>query len=93
MNVVLDPRALAESGEKLTVTARFHNVPVDTAVRILSNMADLQMVRLDNVLYITTPKRAAQLQAEIKPKVEDGDIPPRTMPSPRQFGAPKEGGA
>jgi hypothetical protein len=93
MNVVLDPRALTEEGEKLKVTARFTNVPVDTAVRILANMADLQMVRLDNVLYVTTPKRASQIQAETKPKTEEGDIAPRTPPSPRQFGQPKGGGA
>jgi RNA polymerase sigma factor (sigma-70 family) len=93
MNVVLDPRALSAEDAKLTVNARLANVPVDTAVRILANMADLQMVRLDNVLYVTTPKRASQLQAELKPKTEPGDIAPRTPPSPRQFGQPKGGGA
>jgi RNA polymerase sigma factor (sigma-70 family) len=84
INVVLDPRALDEGGEKLTVRARFANVPVDTAVRILANMADLQMVRLDNVLYVTTPKRAAQLKAEELKGLDAAPMPP--PPSPRQFG-------
>ena len=61
-NIVLDPRA----GEKAqtAVTARLMNVPVDTAVRILADMADLQVVRLDNVLYVTTRENAARLQAQ-----------------------------
>jgi hypothetical protein len=84
MNVVLDPRALTTEQAKLTVTCQFDNVPVDTAVRILANMADLQMVRLDNVLYITTPKRASQLQAETKP----ADNAPRPPQSRRQYGTP-----
>jgi RNA polymerase sigma factor (sigma-70 family) len=84
MNVVLDPRASTEGGEKLTVSARFANVPVDTAVRILANMADLQMVRLDNVLYVTTPKRALQLKVEEPKGLDAAPTPP--PPSPRQFG-------
>jgi len=64
MNVVLDPRALPEDAANMKITAQFASVPVDAAVRILANMADLQAVRLDNVFYVTTPKRAAQLQAE-----------------------------
>jgi hypothetical protein len=61
-NIVLDPRA----GEKAqtAVTARLMNVPADTAVRILADMGDLQVVRLDNVLYVTTPQNAARLQAQ-----------------------------
>jgi hypothetical protein len=88
MNVVLDPRALAPDQAKLTVSGQFANVPVDTAVRVLANMADLQAVRLDNVLYVTTPKRATQLQAETKP----ADEAPRPPTSPRQFGQRMSGG-
>jgi hypothetical protein len=34
-------------------------------------MADLQMVQMDNILYVTTPKRATQLQAEQKKAAEE----------------------
>jgi hypothetical protein len=63
MSVVLDTKAAA--GDKLPkVTAEFHNVPVDTAVRVLADVADLGMVRLDNVLYVTTRENATRLQEE-----------------------------
>jgi RNA polymerase sigma factor (sigma-70 family) len=65
MSVVLDGQAQPDTG--LKVTADFHNVPVDTAVRVLADMAGLSMVRLDNVLYVTTREKAGQLQAEQKP--------------------------
>jgi RNA polymerase sigma factor (sigma-70 family) len=49
---------------KLNATAQFNNVPVDTAVRLLANMADLSMVKLDNVFYLTTPEKAKRLREE-----------------------------
>jgi RNA polymerase sigma factor (sigma-70 family) len=65
MSVVLDGQAAPDKGAK--VTADFHNVPVDTAVRVLADMAGLSMARLDNVLYVTTREKAGLLQAEQKP--------------------------
>jgi hypothetical protein len=61
-NVVLDARC-QEKGNT-AVTARLNNVPVDTAVRVLADMAGLSVVRLDNVLYVTSPENARRLQAE-----------------------------
>jgi RNA polymerase sigma factor (sigma-70 family) len=49
---------------KVNVTAQFNNVPVDTAVRLLANMAELSMVKLDNVFYLTTPEKAKRLREE-----------------------------
>jgi RNA polymerase sigma factor (sigma-70 family) len=68
VNVILDPRAVDETVAKAPVNARFANVQVDTAVRVLANMLDLQMVQMDNVLYVTTPKRAGLLLEEQKAK-------------------------
>jgi RNA polymerase sigma factor (sigma-70 family) len=61
-NVVADPKA----GEKLQtkITAQLRNVPVETAVRLLANMAGLSMVRLDNVFYVTTAENAKQMREE-----------------------------
>jgi RNA polymerase sigma factor (sigma-70 family) len=89
VNVVLDPRALSSDQANVAVGAHLANVPVDTAVRILANMVDLQMVRLDNVLYVTTPKRAAQLLGEHKRDPQEPLEPPAR--SPRQFGQPPMG--
>lgn len=61
-NVVMDPRVAKRLQTK--ATAQFNNVPVDTAVRLLANMADVSMVRLDNVLYLTTEENAKHLREE-----------------------------
>jgi RNA polymerase sigma factor (sigma-70 family) len=61
-NVVVDSRVAEKVQGKATV--QFNNVPVDTAVRLLANMADLSMVRLDNVFYLTTAENAKRLHEE-----------------------------
>jgi hypothetical protein len=61
ITVVLDTNRAAEK-VKAPVTATFKNVGVDTAVRLLADMAELQMVRMDNVLYVTTAENAARVQ-------------------------------
>src|SRR5262249_48313531 len=62
VNIVLDQRA-ADKARK-AVTVRMTRVPVDTAVRLLADMADLRMVVMDNVLYVTSSDNAKELQAE-----------------------------
>jgi RNA polymerase sigma factor (sigma-70 family) len=61
-NIMADPKA----GEKLhtRITMQLNNVPVDTAVRLMANMAGLSVVRLDNVFYVTTAENAKQLREE-----------------------------
>jgi hypothetical protein len=61
--ILLDARA-AEQG-KTPVSARLANTPLDTAVRLLADMADLQSVHLDNVLYVTTKAKAEALEAQL----------------------------
>lgn len=70
-NLVLDPRL----GEKATraVTLKLDDVPLETAVRLLAEVADLRAVRMNNVLFITTPERADKLRP-------DADAP--TQPTP-----------
>ncbi len=62
-NVIVD--SSLKDKVKETVTAQFNNVPVYTAVRLLANMADLSMVKLDNVFYLTTPEKAKRLREEM----------------------------
>jgi hypothetical protein len=63
-NVVLDNRTADKA--KTPVTARLRNTPLDTALRLLSDMADLRSVHLDNVLYVTTKENAAALEARLE---------------------------
>jgi RNA polymerase sigma factor (sigma-70 family) len=70
-NIVLDAAKLEKS--KLVVTANLYNVPVDTAVRILAEMANLRVVPLDNVLFITSKETATRLQKEQEKRKEKYD--------------------
>jgi hypothetical protein len=61
-NILLDKRA-GKEGEA-TLTVRLFNVPLDTAVRLLAEMAGLKTVWVDNVLFVTTEASAAKLRVE-----------------------------
>ncbi|MHB1424515.1 MAG: hypothetical protein ACYC3I_15195 [Gemmataceae bacterium] len=63
-NVALDPR-MAQEAQAL-VTADFSNVPLDTAVRLFADMAGLKVVRMGNVLYVTSEDNARALEKEQK---------------------------
>jgi hypothetical protein len=60
-NLVLDCR-LGEKG-KVNVTLELLNTPLDTALVLLTELADLDFVRLDNVFFVTTKERARSLRA------------------------------
>jgi hypothetical protein len=70
-NVVVDPR-LGEKANK-QVTLKLEDVPLETAIRLLSEVADLRAVRMSNVLFVTTSEKADKLRP-------DADGP--TAPSP-----------
>ena len=55
-NLVVDPRV--GENAKQAVTLKLEDVPVETAVRLLAEVADLRAVRSNNVLFITTPEKA-----------------------------------
>jgi hypothetical protein len=68
INVLLDSRRLGEKG-RATVTANLYNVPMDTAVRLLANLADAKAVLADNVFLVSTSEHAARWQATTKASV------------------------
>ena len=85
-NVLLDARA-GEKG-KLAVSGQLLNAPLDTAVRFLADMADLRAVTRDNVIYVTTPENAGNLQERLKKEAGACDpaaeaAPPRVGYGPR----------
>jgi len=63
VSVVVDSRAGEKEGNT-AVTATFKNVPLDTAVRVLADIAGLSSMLIDNVLYVTTMPNAKVLEAE-----------------------------
>ena len=60
--IILAPQVMEKS--ETSVSARFVNVPLDTVVELLADMADLKLVRKDNALYVTTPERAEAFAAQ-----------------------------
>jgi hypothetical protein len=66
MNVVVDVRVTEKA--KMPVTAQLLNTPLDTAVRLLADMADLKPFPLDNLLYVTTRENADRLEERVRPK-------------------------
>jgi hypothetical protein len=63
INVVLDGRV--SDPTKQLVTADLQEVPVDTAVRLMADMCGLQVVGLDNVIYVTSPENAKALRTAV----------------------------
>jgi hypothetical protein len=60
VNVLLDSRVMKDAGDK--VTLRLEDVPVETAVRLLAEMAGLKPVRVGNVLFVTSKENAAEMR-------------------------------
>jgi RNA polymerase sigma factor (sigma-70 family) len=63
VSVVLDVRA-QDIAKPMEITADFRNVPLETAVRVLADMADLKSVVMDNLIYVTSKENAKILEAE-----------------------------
>jgi hypothetical protein len=64
-NLVIDPRQAAKA--KAKVTLQLEDVTLETAVRLLTEVADLNSVRVGNVLFITSDERADKLRKENPP--------------------------
>jgi hypothetical protein len=63
VSVVVDLRVGAKA--KAPVNANLVNVPMETAVRVLADMVDLKSIRMDNLLYVTTPAKAKEWGLEM----------------------------
>lgn len=66
LQIVIDQRVAEKAAAKLTL--KFDNVPPETALRLLADMADLAVVPLDRVFYITSKDNARNLAAAAKDK-------------------------
>ncbi len=62
-NVLLDPRVAAKDAGA-AVTLQMEDVPLETAVRLMSEMAGLKPVRVGNVLFVTTKIHANEIRAD-----------------------------
>ncbi len=61
-NVVIDPRAKKIADEKITL--KIDDVPLESAVRLSADMGGLAVIRMSNVLFVTTEARADKLRPD-----------------------------
>jgi hypothetical protein len=62
VNVILDTRVDKDLTAK--VTLQLEDVPLETAVRLLAEMANLKPVRVGNVLFVTSKENANELRQD-----------------------------
>jgi hypothetical protein len=62
VNVLIDQRV--EKQAERVVTAQIDDVPVDSAVRLVTEVVNLKAMQVDNVLLITTPEHASKIRQE-----------------------------
>ncbi|MFO0807140.1 MAG: hypothetical protein U0746_00790 [Gemmataceae bacterium] len=72
VNVVIDPRQAKVA--QTVVTLKLDDVPLETGVRLLAELAGLKPARMGNVLFITTEDRADRLR-------DEGGMQPPPMPA------------
>jgi hypothetical protein len=72
-NFVLDP-ALGEKA-RTTMSVTLLNSPLDSAVRVLTEMAELDYVWLDNIFYVTTREKAQKLRTSWPGRHSGGGMP------------------
>jgi hypothetical protein len=87
-NIVVDARVTTKA--EMPVTAKLTNTPLDTAVRILADMADLKPFLTDNLLYVTTKENATRLEEQERQKAttDEGSKARRGGTAPGMRSAP-----
>jgi hypothetical protein len=62
VNLIIDPRVNNKAKEK--VSLQMDNLGLETAIRLLAELADVKSVRMGNVLFVTTDERAEKIRKE-----------------------------
>ena len=70
-NLVLDPRQ-AKKAADVRVSMKLDDVPLETAVRLMAEMAGLKPARMGNVLFVTSEERAEKLKDAEHPAAMPG---------------------
>ena len=71
VNILIDPRQAKKASD--AVSLQLDDVPLETAVRLMSEMAGLKPVKMANVLFVTSEERAD--------KLKDSDNPQPSLPA------------
>jgi hypothetical protein len=79
VNIVLDARAKEKA--KTATTATANDAAVDTVVELLADMADLQAVKVEDIIYVTTKENAKALREE-KARMKKAEESEPATPNP-----------
>lgn len=77
-SIILDVRAGESAAAQ--VSATFRNVPLDTAVRILADMAELKSLVIDGAIYVTSKSNVGEWHEEANQRMNLGGIDPCLQP-------------
>ncbi len=78
-NLVVDPRLKDKA--QVGITLKLDDVPLESAVRLLAEVADLRALRMNNILFITSAERAERLRVDADGPVPSGPPSPGTIPN------------
>jgi type II secretory pathway component GspD/PulD (secretin) len=84
--LVQDSRAEKEGATK--VSLQLEDVPLETAVRLLSEMAGLKPVRVGNVLFVTSKAVAQELRQDAPPPPNPAGVPADVLRGVTAIGVP-----
>jgi hypothetical protein len=73
INLIIDPKMLKQADT--TVTIELDNVSLETALRMLAELANLKTARMGNVMFITSEERAKKIREE-EPYQFDSPVSP-----------------
>jgi type II secretory pathway component HofQ len=73
-NLIIDPKVNKEAAAP--VTMQLDDVPLDTAVRLMTAMAGLKVVRIGNVMFVCSKEQAAELRQDPDLMGPGGGNPP-----------------
>lgn len=87
VDIVIDPRAAEKA--KAVVSLTLYNTLLDTSVTLLTDMADLDWVWIDRVVYVTTPENAKAKREKARAVYEErSKALKRFLPPPKPQGGP-----
>ena len=69
LNLVIDPKVMKQS--EAPVTLQLENAGIETAVRLLAELANLKAVRMGNAMFVTTEDKAKKIREEEQQQLDN----------------------
>jgi hypothetical protein len=69
LNLVIDPKVTKQS--EAAVSLQLENAGIETAVRLLAELANLKAVRMGNVMFVTTEEKATKIREEEQQQLDN----------------------